>query len=128
MDFVALGSHGARWGGLRRAGLALRKPGPARTGPRLPWPRPASVRALVPVSACSFASVSRMGNRMSGAPRRGQDAQAGMVPVAAGAGPAPARPRPGADPTVLAGLGQPRPGVTKVNAGPAARHATLQVS
>ena len=67
-------------------------------------------------------------NRVSDPPRRDQGDQAGMVPVAAGAGPAPARPRPGADPTVLAGLGQTRPGVTKVNAGPAARHATLQVS
>ena len=36
MDFVALGSHGARWGGLRRAGLALRKPGPARASPGRP--------------------------------------------------------------------------------------------
>ena len=34
MDSVALGSHGARRGGLRRAGLALRKPGPAASGPR----------------------------------------------------------------------------------------------
>lgn len=31
-------------------------------------------------------------------------------------------------PTVLAGLGQPRPGVTKINAGSTARHAILQVS
>ena len=33
MDCVALGSHGARRDGLRRTGLALRKPGSARTGP-----------------------------------------------------------------------------------------------
>ena len=34
MDFVALGSHCARRGGLRRAGLALRKPAPAACGRR----------------------------------------------------------------------------------------------
>ena len=33
MDSVALGSHGARRGGLCCAELALRKPGPARTAP-----------------------------------------------------------------------------------------------
>ena len=46
MDFVALGSHCARRGGLRRAGLALRKPAPAacgrrrRTRPRTPTGAP----------------------------------------------------------------------------------------
>jgi len=36
MDFVALGSHGARWGGFRWADLALRKPDPTRAGPGRP--------------------------------------------------------------------------------------------
>ena len=46
MDFVALGSHCARRGGLRRAELALRKPAPAacgrrrRTRPRTPTGAP----------------------------------------------------------------------------------------
>ena len=42
MDFVALGSHGARLGGFCCAGLALRKPGSVRDGPGSPraGPRP----------------------------------------------------------------------------------------
>ena len=43
-DSVALGSHGARRGGLRRAGLALRKPGLACAGPGPSRDRPALAR------------------------------------------------------------------------------------
>ena len=72
MDCVALGSHGARWGGFRCTGLALRKPGPARTGPvpvrvefgvaadSAPIPRSDSVR----LHATSLDPAAASGSRM----------------------------------------------------------------
>ena len=72
MDCVALGSHGARWGGFRCTGLALRKPGPARTGPvpvrvefgvaadSAPIPRSDSVRLHATFLDPAAASGSRM--------------------------------------------------------------------
>ena len=72
MDCVALGSHGARRDGLRRAGLALRKPGPARTSPvpvrvefgvaaySAPTPRSDSARLHATFLDPAAASSSRM--------------------------------------------------------------------
>ena len=83
MDFVALSSHGARWGGFRCAGLALRKPGRVRPLTWWRFPRGSRPAALLgpPETLARIASpASILGPSRLGSANRGSQSTTTPLP------------------------------------------------